>query len=1561
MAKVKVVNNNLDQNLNGNSFNNVPSETIFSFGSFSITSNFDGRKYIDYSNTLSSFVRAVTLETMGVSNVESEIINQYNTNVVLNLDKSDLNTFIRFGSAYEFLRVCIENIILNYPGSIFMNSQMSRNNNVTYFDYVYDPVSNSSTFKIPMNCVVNTFGLVYNYGNNSMPDNNELKNLNISYENYVVWTATNPDNNSSNVIGFTGNTTGRNYLTLTVQGNPFSMITTNSAPLDFHVKPNNFVFEKFRALLNDYEKYIVSSRQSTDGFKFVLKDPTLLDDGNITYSDITLLWNTSDQYNIDINTPNYQKFLEIVLTIGAKYDSIKTDLIARFLTPTSIKTYDLTEEGKMTKLLRIYGREFDQIREFIDSLVYINKVTYDKVNNVPDQVVKNLSRTFGWDYFSLVNESELIESFLTVDENERDLNSDLLPAEIDIELWRRIIMNTNYFWKTKGTREAIKSMFLLIGIPEPFINITEYVYTVDGKINPNTVPFSINDFPTQSLPYDVEGYPKAPIEGNNYYFQISGDTDNGQTYFDLFRKVGFNLMRTPDNKKSWVESGATYRIDDSTPQYYQLDSKLVLNTKEVDVALDTARGIEYDVYNYIQKDYAINSSGYTLPYSYVNISLGVSGSQNTFPLPSNYSSNKVMGDLEVRFNGILLNAPKTGTTTGITYQADYSIDEVSKTFTILNGIYAKNNASRRDVIQATFVYSGGTHSLSGLSVNYVVTRVKADITGTVIPLPTYPRGDVQVTINGIALTKGTPQFIADYTLDPNNSTGSTNNQIIIQNPEVIAYLQSYPDIQIAYVEVEGSNDIYARSEIVRVDSFNSSKIYLNQSANKYVYRLNYKANNASDIKVLVDGIALEPNTDYSINVQNQYEIFLPRGIKYGSVISVYYLVGANSLFNPVISDVFGVGDISNLSFLEFIDLIQRRLVNTRNRKTITDFKGGWYPTLLRVYGEYLKRAELPKDNPLYSNGYTFANLYPFLSKYNAFFQRFVDQLLSATIILRRGGLMVRNSVFTKQKFTYRRGVNLYADGSTTLDKRGNSMYEYLGDDGSVFKINQGTILPPEPPIEPTLYVDTVTGIIGSIISGGENILGIEVINQYGVDYRKWNGSSWDAWIRISESGTLTSDNYLTTISDVDQNTTYEYRAFVQSPYTGYTGQTKTITTPVVLPDPEIFTKTATVTQTTLASGGENIVRFADVDYYGMQYRVLYTSDWTIVPVPLLAVPLVSNNYGFTITGLSPETAYEYRAYMTVDGVPYYGDIKTTVTSAISPTIPLVVTGGAHDVMHSCMQIGDNYVSDKGNSCITEYGVLYTQNPAYSSASCLVDNMYPTYVCKKSISGDIGVGTCYFPDGVQSIVGLTPNTSTYFRAYAKNGVGVGYGSVCSQTTCISPTIHTVYLSNGAYNSCSISTVNSCAKIVIEPPLTPGQSFTLCFQNNACSTTETVTRLMSTCSFVCCNGSKISCASTNIPDNYGSCYYNESSSKSGSINIDSNTNLNDITFYTIARSHTSNAILDYNNCASTCITSIVNPVNGTFQISGDLNNQYMCIYNASNYTGNESGGFVPSAIA
>lgn len=1380
VAYKKVVNNNLDQNLNGNNFDSVTSQTIFTLGEYAVTSNFEGRKYIDYSNTLSSFARPITLETLGLTHEQSEIVQYYDTNAVLNLDKSDLNTFVRFGSAYEFLRVSIQNVITQYPGSLFMSYQQNRYDPITLTDFTYDSVTNTTIFNIPTGCTINTFKLAIDFGNVSLPDDKEYKNLNLSYDKYVIWSSLN-SGNTYPVIGFTGYTSGRRYLIVKTLGNPFPFLNSTVGSFDYHLKPNNMIFEEFRVKLNDYEKYIVSRRNGYEGFIFAMKDPTLLDDGMITYADTQIIWNTTDYYNIDTNNGKYRTFLESVLSIANKYDKIKTDLIARFLTPTSIKAYDLTQQGKMTKLLRIYGREFDQLRQFIDSLVNINKITYDKLNNVPDQLVKNLSRTFGWNYFSLVAEEELVESFFTIDEKERNLDKDLLPAEIDIELWRRIIMNTSYFWKSKGTREAIKSMFLLIGIPEPFINITEYVYTVDGKINPNTVQFTLTDFPSNSLPYDNDGYPVAPLETNNFYFQMSGDTDSGQAYLNVFRKAGFNLNQTVDNKKSWIQTGAAWRVDDTTPQYYQEDSKLVINTKEVDIALDTARGIEYDVYNYIRKDFEANSTGYTLPYSFVNLSLNYPTDQDVqvFDLPVQYTSDKIKGYLEIRYNGILLTPAKfyDGSTIfdtpipPFTDQYDYVYNPYENKVYIKGG-FARNSGNRRDVIHATFVYSGQTSPVTGITVQYIVARVSPNVienigVGVRVPLPSFPRGDVQLTINGIALTKASGQFIGDYVLDPLNSTGGTNN-IIITNPSVVGYLANpaHQNIQIAYVQVDGSNDINARSEIVRVDSFNNNKIYFNPAANKYVYKMNYKANNASDIKVLVDGIALEPMRDYDINQQNKFEVYLPKGIKYGSIISVYYLVGNQTIYFPIVETDFGVGDISKLSFLEFIEMIQRRMINARNRKTVTDFSGGWYPALLKIYTEYLKRADLPVDNPMKSNGYTFDNLYPFLSKYNAFFQRFIDQLLSATIILRKSGLLIRNTVFTKQKFTYKRGVNIPKGDTSNKDKREDVLYPYLGDDGSIFKIDQGLYTVPPSATAPVVSTAALNNITQtSAQSGG-------VVQSDGGSPVTARGVVWSTTAnptiannKTTQTGNLGS--FSSNISGLIANTGYHVRAYATNAIGTSYGQDLEFYTEAIPIVPSVVTKTATnITQTTFVSGGMNIPDnvYGLVESYGIQLKrgVAY---WQTPPV---AGPLTGNNYETTVTGLDPNTTYEYRACIIVGGIVYNTDFLTVTTAQVTPVLPTVTTSNVQDITQNSAH-GGGEVTSEGTSSVTERGIVWStsQNPTTDLST-----------------KQIGSGSVF----TAMMNGLQPYTTYYVRAYAISAAGTAYGNQVSFVTSQIPMLY-----------------------------------------------------------------------------------------------------------------------------------------------------------------------------
>ena len=355
MAIIKVVGNgaNLDQNLNnGTSFRGT--DTIFTFGSFGLQSNFSGRIPIDYKNELSSFVRPITLETLSITQGQSLQIYDATVNAVLNLNKSDLRTYVRFGSTHELFRVSLQNIIIAYPASLFVNPQSVVGGNYTYFNYSYDEITDTCYFEIPAQYIDNNFGLVYNQGNKAKPDDIELKNLNLSFDKYVVWSTKNPTDNTHKIIGFTGNSAGNNILRIIATGNAFDFMSgITAAKINLHLKPNPQVFEEFRTLLTNFEQYFVAERSGTEGFRIMFKKPTLLEDGGIIYNDTVLIWSTSDGYNVDFNTPTYNAFQNTLYGIGDSYDSVKTDLIARFLTPASLKVYDLTEEGKMTKFFTI--------------------------------------------------------------------------------------------------------------------------------------------------------------------------------------------------------------------------------------------------------------------------------------------------------------------------------------------------------------------------------------------------------------------------------------------------------------------------------------------------------------------------------------------------------------------------------------------------------------------------------------------------------------------------------------------------------------------------------------------------------------------------------------------------------------------------------------------------------------------------------------------------------------------------------------------------------------------------------------------------------------------------------------------------------------------------------------------------------------------------------------------------------------------------------------------------------------------------------------------------------
>lgn len=596
-------------------FNDTYQTTIFN-GDIKLSTKFSTNENIKREKRIIVTQKNVSLNELKITDLDG--LNNFikTTNKLkLNIDKSNLSSYAVYGSLKEKYRVAVNNIINKFPGGLFLNTYISGTPYNNVLDYLYDETKDISTFKIPITVIENPFFINLSVFNSNNSQN--IDNLITRYQDYkILYDGINYDIN-----GFTGFTTGNSsYLYFSINGNPFGIFSSTTISDDFLIKPNDIEFNKFYNSLNELERYFLN-KNSNPKYSFSFKIPEVDEDGNLSFKEYKFNFPIRyDGYNLDTESVNYIVFLEKLFEVGDLYDEYKSNLILRKLIPKTLLDLDISNSYKSESIFKIYGKEIDEIKMFIDSLMNINATSYNKVSDIPDTLIKNLARTLSWKARNIINDKDLISSVFA---NDNSGNTDVTAslAEVDIELWRRLVINTAWFMKSKGTRKSIETIFSFIGAPDCLVVFDEHVYVVDGKINPKMVDPSILINPNTDeivpIPYDEDGYPVAPKPTSSIYFQRNGNEDSGQFYIDLYRKLGFTVTKTVDNKKSWVyyESANTHSSTGRNTYYEVNDSRLLINTKEVSISLDIATAIECDVYNFNKEyNYPVTNTGRTFPY-----------------------------------------------------------------------------------------------------------------------------------------------------------------------------------------------------------------------------------------------------------------------------------------------------------------------------------------------------------------------------------------------------------------------------------------------------------------------------------------------------------------------------------------------------------------------------------------------------------------------------------------------------------------------------------------------------------------------------------------------------------------------------------------------------------------------------------------------------------------------------------------------------------------------------------------------------------------------------------
>lgn len=513
---------------------------LFTMGNFFVTTNVEPKKNKTFvTNNFSNFI---TLTDLNLTLQNTLDLLSNNAGVFLNLDKRNLSNYSLFGSFVEFVRVSLEDIITNWPAALYvtpafrLDNSLSTQSGYTIQNYTYDSMSDQATFAVNVNTVNNKFQINFLKNGslaNTFNQSNDLRNLALNFASYSILN----QGQEFDVLGFTGSTSITNdFLYFIVKGNAFSGSSGNSY-VTYYVKPNKIKENLFYNSLPDFETYLLNRMvlpKFTATFNYTVKSDT----GNVVYATDSVTWPTSDGYNIDFDTEDYDNYASKLLDIATDFDLTTSNLMVRFLVTESITDFDTTDVHfdtldedtsgqKMNKTLVIYGREFDEINNFIKGIKFANTVTYDKNDNTPDIYLKNLARVLGWDLISSVLENDLLTSYIHPKTSTYSGQTiGLTAVDADTELWRRIILNSPWIWKSKGTRKSVEFLFKFIGTPLGLISFNEYIYLAENKIDVDLFQKALQlnglDDNVLNYPMSISGYPSPFPNTADQYFQSDG-------------------------------------------------------------------------------------------------------------------------------------------------------------------------------------------------------------------------------------------------------------------------------------------------------------------------------------------------------------------------------------------------------------------------------------------------------------------------------------------------------------------------------------------------------------------------------------------------------------------------------------------------------------------------------------------------------------------------------------------------------------------------------------------------------------------------------------------------------------------------------------------------------------------------------------------------------------------------------------------------------------------------------------------------------------------------------
>ena len=402
----------------------APGQTpIYRSGNFIITVR-DDRGGMNQYNT-QKWENSISGETWtlnSISGMVSSDENQNDTRIVLKNDYYDFREFAYYGSLTELFRSSMNDILERFPGELYCVPDTPAYYTSGYtedFERIEDRVRLGDGY-----LVSNPYGINIHSAKKPIEETNPLKYFAESgYTNYEVivgdattgtkvteWKVT-PVNTCATI--------GDKISTVSINGTNIDVYLGDNKEVVYvcntggmHIRPKKEFITEFYNGCSNFERLILNENTSP---KYKATFSVIKENDFGYYRELQdFVFPTSEG---DYNPDTSGNYIDRLVQIGEFYDENLTDNLYRVMTHEAIKNFDWTytreyNEGdeevyrdggqKIQKALRIFAREFDEVKTYIDNIKNTGRITYDERGNVPDYFLADICEDDGWDIKSVI-------------------------------------------------------------------------------------------------------------------------------------------------------------------------------------------------------------------------------------------------------------------------------------------------------------------------------------------------------------------------------------------------------------------------------------------------------------------------------------------------------------------------------------------------------------------------------------------------------------------------------------------------------------------------------------------------------------------------------------------------------------------------------------------------------------------------------------------------------------------------------------------------------------------------------------------------------------------------------------------------------------------------------------------------------------------------------------------------------------------------------------------------------------------------------------------------------